>query len=311
MNNFGTDSTTNHAGITLSAEQNDTCTAFTDSIACDSATYCSVVIPEEKEDTSHVSTHMLDHDEGWWADSTYYIAGKTLPDPGMPSETRGYTPGNDSFITGGLLLMFIIGASIFAKFRWILLYKIKEFFSDKRKYSEENINTNSNDITSSLIMTCISTVSAGIICFRYMAEQNVSMPYGEPPYYIIGYISAGGMLYFGIKCAIYAFVNSIFFKKEDCKKWMTSYLLVASLSAFASYPMALASVFTNTSMYEMSICTLFFVILCKILLLYRLFTNFKIRKYGISLIFLYFCAVEIMPIFIIVHVLETTNCNLL
>ena len=79
MNNFGTDSTTNHAGITLSAEQNDTCTAFTDSIACDSATYCSVVIPEEKEDTSHVSTHMLDHDEGWWADSTYYMQERHFP----------------------------------------------------------------------------------------------------------------------------------------------------------------------------------------------------------------------------------------
>lgn len=312
MNNIGNDSIRFHSGTSQYAEPNDTCTTGQDSLACDSVVHLSMVMPEKEErDTSFINMHMLEEKDGLWADSTYYITGSRLPDHGMLSDVRGYMAGSDSIITGGLILMFIIGASIFAKFRWILLYKIKEFFSDKRKYSEENINTNSNDITSSLIMTCISAISAGVICFSYMAGTTATMPYGKPPYAIIGYVAVGGMLYFGIKCAVYSFVNSIFFNKEDSKKWLTSYLLIASLSAFASYPLAMASVFMNLSVQEMSICILFFVILCKILLLYKLFTNFKIRKYGISLIFLYFCAVEIMPMFIIVHVLETTNYNIL
>lgn len=313
MNYIGNDSIRLDAGQALPTAHDDSCTVSTDSLAGDSIVSYSMMMPatEENVDTSVVNMHMLEDEGGLWADSTYYVIGRRLPDHGMQSDIRGYEAGNDSMITGGLILMFIIGASIFARFRWVLLYKIKEFFSDKRKYSEDNINTNSNDITSSLIMTCISAVSAGVISFNYMADTAASMPYGRPPYEIIGYVTAGCILYFGIKCALYTFINNIFFKKEDCKKWLTSYLLIASLSAFASYPLALASVFMNISIQEMSICILFLLILCKILLLFKLFTNFKIHKHGISLIFLYFCAVEIMPILIILHAIETTNYNLL
>lgn len=313
MNYIGNDSIRLDAGHAQPATYADSCAVGTDSLAGDSVVSYSMMPPttEEETDTSVFNMHMLEDEDGLWADSTYYIMGCKLPDHGIQSEIRGYEAGSDSIITGGLILMFIIGASIFARFRWVLLYKIKEFFSDKRKYSEDNINTNSNDITSSLIMTCISAVSSGVITFSYMADTTASMPYGRPPYEIIGYVAAGCILYFGIKCALYTFINNIFFDKEDCKKWLISYLLIASLSAFASYPLALASVFMNISIQEMSICILFLMILCKILLLFKLFTNFKIHKYGISLIFLYFCAVEIMPILIILHALETTNYNLL
>ena len=68
--------------------------------------------------------------------------------------------------------------------------------------------------------------------------------------------------------------------------------------------LALASVFLHLEIKTVTLCVVFIYVLYELLHFYKLFVNFKFKKHGALLIFLYFCSVELLPIMLIGHVLD-------
>ncbi|MBQ5460783.1 MAG: DUF4271 domain-containing protein, partial [Bacteroidaceae bacterium] len=85
------------------------------------------------------------------------------------------------------------------------------------------------------------------------------------------------------------------------QKWMSSYFFLTSMTSFVVFLVAALYMFVNISYLEVAICLLVLLFLYELLLFYKLNVNFQAKKYGQLLIFLYFCAVEIVPLLAIWH----------
>ena len=103
------------------------------------------------------------------------------------------------------------------------------------------------------------------------------------------------------KSCLYSIVNFTFFDREPSRKWISGYLLMTSLTAFLFYPIALMDVFSHLSHEIVIWSAILVVVLYELLLFYKLIANFKVKKYGYMLIFLYFCSVELLPTLVFGH----------
>lgn len=235
----------------------------------------------------------------------FYHVGKTLPDRGEAGTMRSTPLSGDNIAVGLLILMFCIIAVVTGHYRHFLLYRIKGFFTQKRTYTEESADINRNEVTNTIMLTGIAATSLALIGLNTdrLAGQSIEVGGLELTLHTaIAAVSLGTLLFVGAKSLVYHIVNSVFFHHENNGKWLSSYYLLTSLMAYVLYPLALVFTFNKTSDSVIAFCLLFALILYKILLFYKLCTNFETKKSGILLFFLYFCSVEIMPTLILAHI---------
>ena len=104
-----------------------------------------------------------------------------------------------------------------------------------------------------------------------------------------------------LKAGLYALVNWTFFDTDSNQRWMRGYLLMTALTAFLFYPLLLLDVFAHLRHEIVIGGAILVVIMYELLLFYKLNLNFRARKYGYMLIFLYFCTVELIPTLVLGH----------
>lgn len=230
-----------------------------------------------------------------------YKQGVALPDRTVAMGQRGYAMGNDDCMVAGMAVMFFVLAVVVYKSRLALLYRLKSFFTEKRVYTEENVKENSLEMLHLLLLLSVSAFSLSIIFFDDMMEWNSFVSVTGVPYWFFaaGFVAFLGFIY--LKAGIYSLVNWTFFDSDSSKRWMTGYLLMTSLTAFLFYPIALVDVFSNLAEEIVIGSAILVVILYEILLFYKLTVNFRAKKYGYMLIFLYFCSVELLPTLVFGH----------
>ena len=88
-------------------------------------------------------------------------------------------------------------------------------------------------------------------------------------------------------------------------------MLLTTLTAFLFYPLALLDVFAHIR-HEIVIGGAILVgVLYEFMLFYKLIANFRVKKYGYMLIFLYFCTVELLPTLVFGHLTVWLSDNYL
>ncbi len=227
--------------------------------------------------------------------SEQYKIGSGMPDRDVAMVGRSYAISNDDYVTGGMIVLFLVLAAIVHRGGNTLLYKIKDFFSSKRQYSDESVNDNSGDVWMVFMLVAIASLCVSLVFFDHLADRYGFDPELHIPYWVLAAGFAVTMALVYAKAWLYTLVNWVFFDSESNKKWIRSYFLLTSLTAFVLYPLSLFDVFFENSLQIVMWCTLFLLVLYELLLFYRLLVNFKSKKYGTLLIFLYFCSVEVLP----------------
>lgn len=238
----------------------------------------------------------------------FYKQGIALPDCTVAMSARPYAMGEDDYMVACMVMMFFILAVIMYHSRTNFLYQLKDLFTPKRQHTEERIDRNTNDTIRVVLLITVSAFSVSLLFLNNIIQQNCNHLASGTPY---GLFAAGGIFCVCViyaKAWLYALVNWVFFDTEASKRWMSNYLLITALSAFILYPIALIDVFSTHSQHG-SIMTpiILIAVLYEFLLFYKLITNFKMKKHGYLLIFLYFCTVEMLPAFVLWHL--TTWCN--
>lgn len=239
-----------------------------------------------------------------------YRIGYALPDRGFRDDSLRYSAENDDFIVGAIIIVFIFFAVVISRGRLFLAYQIKGFFADKRRYMDENIKASSAEVSDAITLTGVACFSLSLIAYEYMADVGMFDNLFYVPYWIFGLCFVGVLAFIMVKVLLYAFINWIFFDAQSGRKWISSYFLLISLSSFLVFPISLVTIFLNISYSFVAFCLLFVLILYEILVFYKLCANFKTKKCGVLLIFLYFCAVEIMPSLVVWHFLNTTKSSI-
>ncbi len=213
---------------------------------------------------------------------------------GVVGISRTHSESFSSWTAMSLVVLTVMVFVIMYRQRQYVAYRLRDFFSRDELYSFSRPQAVSNNyfaMGSMLLLTCCSL---GLI---------VS---GLPMYYpSVGQLGSGfslglkvawwSLVFFLLKGLVYVVVNWVFFRDEQNVRWVSSYFFLTGVFSFLLYPFSLIELYAGLSRKLLTVILLFVFISYEILLFYKLIVNFRAKRYGYLLIFLYFCAVELLP----------------
>ncbi len=223
--------------------------------------------------------------------SVYDVAGETVV-----RDTGSY-----DWVVVLVLSMFIVLALIFHKDYRIISQRLSHFFKRERVFLGGQSDKHVGEIRNTLLLTGVSSICIGLMLVDMLSKTPdvVRLKFTHQSLVLI--IAASCMVFIALRAFIYNIVNWTFFDSESVRKWMSAFMFINSLQAFIIFPIMLLSVFIPLQYNFMIICLVIVLILYELMLFFKLNINFRTKKYGYMLIFLYFCSVELMPVLVLGH----------
>lgn len=219
---------------------------------------------------------------------------------GLESALRPYMTGNDNIVIVGVVLFFVLFTFVVYRGQTILAYKFQTFFSSRQIYTSDEISTNNQELIDVALLIMIGCLSiSSIIYVNLINRFDQQAHYG-----LLMLIMLIVSMLVLIKGGLYMFINWTFFPQEKGRNWLSSFFFSIAIASVFLFPCALVQLFTSPDTINMIHCLLIIVILQKILLLCKLYVNFRPKRYSGLIFFLYFCSVEIMPTLVAWHIIE-------
>lgn len=209
-----------------------------------------------------------------------------------------YAPKSDDGVTLLLLGCFFISAYVLSRSRKFLAQLVKDFLLHRERTSIF-ATTTAADMRRMLLLVLQTCVLGAVCAFNYQIDVRPELVECVSPYILLGGYFAVVLLYLCWKWLTYSFLGWVFFDGSRTGLWMESYSTLLYYLGFALFPFALFLIYFDLSLPATVIIGLFLVLFTKILMIYKWIKLFCNNLYGISLLILYFCALEIMPCFII------------
>ena len=214
---------------------------------------------------------------------------------GMPIP---YSPKLDDGITILLLCCFFISAYVLSRSRKFLVQLMKDFLLNRERTSIFAATT-AADMRYMLLLILQTCVLGAVCTFNYLIDVRPELGERIPPYILLGVYLAIALLYLFWKWVTYSFLGWIFFDGNRTSLWMESYSTLLYYLGFALFPFALFLVYFDLSLLATVIIGLFLMFFTKILMFYKWLKLFCNNLYGGLLLIVYFCALEIMPCFVL------------
>ena len=221
-----------------------------------------------------------------------------------------YTPQMDDGIAIILLCCFFLSAFVLAKAKKFLWQQGRNFIMHKDRTSIFSSST-ATDVNYLLLLILQTSVLAGICFFNYFDNANPVLVQQIHPYLLLSIYTGACLVYIVLKWLVYSFLGWVFFNRGVSAMWLESYFTIIYYLGFALFPFVLFLVYFDLNINIMLIAGLGLIIFAKILIFYKWLKFFFSNIYGLMLLILYFCALEIIPCFIYYQVLVKINSLLL
>ncbi|MBO4316055.1 MAG: DUF4271 domain-containing protein [Prevotella sp.] len=241
-----------------------------------------------------------------------FFSKDTLFHPELPGGRQGvagdpipYSIANDNLITSLLLGCFVMALLTMAHTRAFIIRQAKSFYYSTHEQTNKLTET-TGEVWFQLFMV-LQTCLLLAILYIYYVRDRIGETFIIEQYQMVGMFTSFFAIYFLIRSTLYELTGWVFFSKKKILQWQKSSLFLTSAEGVLLFPAVMLLAFFNTTMESVMVYVLFIVILVKILSFYKLYVIFFKRK-GIFLqIFLYFCALEIVPLFVIGGLLLIIN----
>ncbi len=222
----------------------------------------------------------------FWAEAGW-IEGVPIP----------YVPRVDSTIILILLGCFCLSAYIVFHSRKFLLQLMRNFLLHRERTTifASSTTTEMRYLFLLILQTC---VLGGLFFFYCSVSLHPDLLQPFPSYVLIGIYIAACLLYLFFKWLLYSFLGWIFFDKSVTSFWFESYFTLLYYLGFSLFTFLLFIIYFNLNLQIVLLLGLFLLIFTKILMFYKWLKLFSDNMYGILLLILYFCAVEIIPCFL-------------
>lgn len=217
-----------------------------------------------------------------------------------------YSPKTDDGIAIILLCCFLVSAYVLSRAKKFLWQQGSNFFLHKERTSIFSAST-ATDMHYLLLLVIQTCVLIGICFFNYFDNINPGLISHIPSYLLLGIYSAVCIIYILFKWLVYSFLGWVFFDKGTTDMWLESYSTLLYYVGFALFPFVLFLIYFDLNTDFMVIIGFGFIIIAKILIFYKWLKFFFKNIYGLLLLILYFCALEIIPCFIYYQVMIKIN----
>jgi len=221
-----------------------------------------------------------------------------------------YLLKSDDLVSVIILICFFLLAYVFS-YTWKYLFQqAKNFILHKERANLFGATTSINGYFSIIIILQTSLLTA-IIFLGYFNYKCTDLLQETPSYLPLGIYAGVFLIYILFKRILYSFLGWIFFDKGLITLWFESWFTLVYCCGFILFPYVLLLVYFDFNTQMMLAFGLLILIIAKILMLYKWLKFFFNNIYGLSLLILYFCALEIVPCFIYYRVLVNINSLLL
>ena len=259
-----------------------------------------------KPDTLHLPGHDIGKNlkevnipqyyrEHFFSDNTYYHQELDGGRFGVAGDPIPYNTKNDNIITSMLLICFVMTLIAFSFSRSFLLRQAKNFFYIPK--TEYTVSETSTEIKAQFFFLLQTSLLMALLYFFYLRTYTTGTFILSDEYLLVAILTGIFIGYFFLKYLLYSYVNLIFFERKRNGQFFRTLLFLHSIEGILLFPMVALLTFFNISAQSAAYYTVFVVVLVKILTFYKSFVIF-FRQISLYLqIILYFCALEIIPLF--------------
>ena len=214
---------------------------------------------------------------------------------GVAGDPVPYTVAGDNFITSLLLFCFVLACVAFSKTKQFIVRQAKTFFRMPSIGTTEVTET-SSEIRFQFFFVLQTCLLIAIGFFIY-SRESISDTFTIEQYQVISIYAGGVASYFLLKAILYEISGWVFFNKKKNVQWLKAYLFLISIQGVAMFPVVMLLSYFNLSLRVAVIYALVVLGIVKILTFYKTYLIFFKRNGVFLQIFLYFCALEVIPLF--------------
>lgn len=218
--------------------------------------------------------------------------------PGIAADPYPYRMRSDDYVNAVLLLAFFLGAWVISRSRHFLSQRIKDFFY-ARDHEREATSSAAPELRGQVFLIFQTCFVLSLLFFNYTQNYLTDVFNRISPYILLGVDVGICVAYYVLKLGLYSVVNATFFEREKNVEWLDTYLLVTLGEGILLLPLALLVVYFDLSFHATAVAFLIVIVLLKILLFYKCLNIFFRRKWGFLHLILYFCTLEIAPLFVL------------
>ena len=233
--------------------------------------------------------------ENFFSKDTLYHEELLAGGNGVAGDPVPYTLNHDNIITGLLILCFLFITFALSRISGFIGRQLNNFFY--MQGGNHNIIETGNEVNFQIVFVGLTSLVYGLLYYLYATTYVADTFTLSSEYAILGIFISVFILYFPIHFMLYHIVNSIFFDKSRNKKFLTSRLFLTAMEGVVLFPLLLTLAFMHFSaLYAIIYCAIV-VFLVKILTFYKSFIIFFKQKEFFLQNILYFCALEMVPLF--------------
>ena len=233
--------------------------------------------------------------ENFFSKDTLYHEELTGGRFGVAGDPIPYSISSDNVISSLLLGCFVITMLAFSAGRNFILHSIKNFFYIPKTESGRDVT--SGEIGALYFFLLQTALLSALLYFLYVRNFVADTFTLSDEYMVAGIIFGVMVGYFTIKMILYSVSNLTFFDSKKNGQWFRAFLFLTAMEGIALYPSTLLLSYFDVSTKFITYYVAITVIFVKILTFYKSFVIF-FRQNGLFLqIILYFCALEIIPLF--------------
>ena len=229
--------------------------------------------------------------------------------PGIKGNPVPFRLSADNGVTALIFLCFFLTAYVFSNGKKFLLQQMKDFVYVRERGNLFNSST-ADDVRYRLILFSQTAILLGICAFDYFHNLTQGRLHENYSFGILSANIAVCILYYLLKWLLYSFLGWTFFDKTRTTVWLEAYSTILYYLGFALFPLVLLIVYFDSFASLLLPAGLVVIIFAKILMFYKWIKLFFNNLYGLFCLIVYFCALEIMPCFILFRALAEVN-NLL
>ncbi|MBO4984203.1 MAG: DUF4271 domain-containing protein [Bacteroides sp.] len=219
-----------------------------------------------------------------------------------------YSPQTDDGLAILLLCCFFLSAHVLSRSRKFLFQLGKDFLFNRERTSIFATST-AADMRYLLLLILQTFVLTGVCIYTYTLKQMPALLQVVAPPLLLICLIAVCLFYFALKWAAYLFLGWIFFDKQQTSFWLESYSTLLYYLGFTLFPFTLLAVYFDLNLHFVLIFGLILYVFSKILMLYKWLKLFCDNLHGCLLLILYFCALEIIPTFLMYRgMVQLTEC---
>ncbi len=216
-----------------------------------------------------------------------------------------YRAGADNLVATMLMVGCLVAILALASSLRFVMKMGKNFFFTENERTTTEPDT-AAELRSQGWLVAFTALMLAVTYYDYSLWSATGVTFLPRHVLLMAYLaSAAG--YFLFKAGIYQLVNWVFFDGKKNEQWNKSMLFITAMEGLLLAPFVLLYVFGDLSLQISIIGVACVIILAKILTFYKGYLIFFQRFGAIMQNFLYFCALEMIPLVVLVGLLETFN----